>query len=211
MKPTAADRRERRRDAILAAAFELFSANPIDAVSMADVVKRAGGSLQTCYGLFPSKQALMAALVERLRGQVFRCAAPHDDLAPRQALVEIAQRLRAMATSAEFQTMMRLARNIKLRDPDYGAALGGDIAAIGRGLAGLFERWRFDRPGQCATLFASAIMGEAQLPGLMGAAMHGEGEYALICAAVDLFDPAATKEIDQCDPQNPFVAGGRAP
>jgi AcrR family transcriptional regulator len=197
VKLTPAERRERRRESLLAAAFDLFGANPVDAVSMADVVRRAGGSLQTCYGFFPSKQALMEALVDRLRAQLFERQAPLTEQAPRDMLVEAAARLRALATSAEFQTMMRLARNIKLRDPGYGAALRSDIAAIGCTLTTLFERWRFDQPGLCATLFVGAVIGEAQLPGLMGDAARGEGECALIRAAVDLFAPDTAKEIDQ--------------
>lgn len=57
-------RRELKREAILAAAKQLFFAEGYANVSMHRVVERVGGSKATLYSHFPSKEALLLAIVQ---------------------------------------------------------------------------------------------------------------------------------------------------
>ncbi len=63
-------RRDIRRQAIMEAAAELFLDKGYAATSLADVVRRSGGSLQTLYELFGSKDGLFKALIESRCAQV---------------------------------------------------------------------------------------------------------------------------------------------
>jgi AcrR family transcriptional regulator len=76
------------RDQLLAAAIEMAAVHGISRLSMGDVAKRAGFSRPTLYKHYPSKDALVAAVVEQEAGviveAVLAAADEHDD--PRQAL-----------------------------------------------------------------------------------------------------------------------------
>jgi AcrR family transcriptional regulator len=73
---------------LLDAALEAATIHGITKLSMGDVARRAGLSRQTLYRYFPSKDALIAAVVSAqttdLIGQVLGAAAPIDD--PRRSL-----------------------------------------------------------------------------------------------------------------------------
>jgi AcrR family transcriptional regulator len=56
-------RTEARRQAIIAAAAELFQQAGYEGASMNELAKRLGGSKATLYGYFPSKEALFGAVV----------------------------------------------------------------------------------------------------------------------------------------------------
>ena len=56
-------KREIRRDAILAAASELFLEKGYEATTLSDIVGRSGGSLATLYEMFENKPGLLRALV----------------------------------------------------------------------------------------------------------------------------------------------------
>jgi AcrR family transcriptional regulator len=76
------------RDQLLLAAIETAAVHGINRLSMGDVAKRAGYSRPTLYKHFPSKDALVAAVVEQeaavIVGAVLAAADRHED--PRQAL-----------------------------------------------------------------------------------------------------------------------------
>lgn len=57
--------RERRQSAILDAAESLFLEQGYDRTSLAEIVKRSGGSLATLYELFGNKQGLLHAIATR--------------------------------------------------------------------------------------------------------------------------------------------------
>lgn len=82
-----------RREAILAAAYELFLEKGYDATTLSDIVGRSGGSLATLYEMFEGKPGLLRDLVGD------RCAQISDTIdqavssqkPARQALREIAE------------------------------------------------------------------------------------------------------------------------
>ena len=86
-------KREIRRDAILAAAYELFLEKGYEATTLSDIVGRSGGSLATLYEMFENKPGLLRALVGD------RCSQISDTIdrtlsskqAPREALRAIAE------------------------------------------------------------------------------------------------------------------------
>lgn len=92
---TLPDWRLRRREAILAAAAELFGRRPYHDVQVDDVARQAGVGKATLYRYFPSKEELyvhsfdciLAQLEERMH------AAPPEGAAPEEVL---AQRVRAL-------------------------------------------------------------------------------------------------------------------
>src|SRR3546814_3090605 len=57
--------RERRQSAILDAAESLFLEQGYERTSLAEIVKRSGGSLATLYELFVNKQGLLRAIATR--------------------------------------------------------------------------------------------------------------------------------------------------
>ncbi len=59
------NRRDRRRDAILAVASEVFFEEGYAAASMSTIAARLGGSKATLYNYFPSKEALFEAHVRQ--------------------------------------------------------------------------------------------------------------------------------------------------
>ena len=82
-----------RREAILAAAYDLFLEKGYDATTLSDIVGRSGGSLATLYEMFEGKPGLLRALVSD------RCAQISDTIdqavsshkPPREALRDIAE------------------------------------------------------------------------------------------------------------------------
>jgi TetR/AcrR family transcriptional regulator, ethionamide resistance regulator len=78
---------EERREALLTALEELLAENPLDAISIADITRKAGVTRSGFYFYFSTKAAAVAALLEDLRGQMIAVAAdwyersdaPHHD------------------------------------------------------------------------------------------------------------------------------------
>ena len=85
-------KRESRREAILAAAHELFLEKGFDATTLSDIVGRSGGSLATLYELFEGKPGLLRALVSdrcsQISDTIDQAVSSHKP--PREALRDIA-------------------------------------------------------------------------------------------------------------------------
>lgn len=76
---------DERRDAIIAAAAELFREMGYERASMAAIAARVGGSKTTLYGYFKSKEELFAAVMqagvkERAQRMVALLAPPSEDV-----------------------------------------------------------------------------------------------------------------------------------
>lgn len=65
-----AGRAELRRAAFLKAAREVFLENGYEAANMAEIVRRAGGSLSTLYAQFGGKKGLFEAMIDARVGQL---------------------------------------------------------------------------------------------------------------------------------------------
>lgn len=81
-----------RREAILAAAHELFLEKGYDATTLGDIVGRSGGSLATLYEMFEGKPGLLRALVGDRCSQISETIdqAVTSDKPAREALRDIA-------------------------------------------------------------------------------------------------------------------------
>jgi AcrR family transcriptional regulator len=106
----ASSRREARRQAFLQAAGDLFIEKGYGATSLADVVRRSGGSLATLYEFFGNKAGLFKALigdrVSRLTG-VFD-AAGAAERRPEAALEEFGRRMLDLILDPEVIAVQRL-------------------------------------------------------------------------------------------------------
>ncbi|MCO1657340.1 TetR/AcrR family transcriptional regulator [Pseudonocardia humida] len=97
------------RDAITGAAREILSERGYHGTSIRDIAKRAGLSLSALYYWHPSKQHLLAALIEDITHDYFqRC-----DLALREAADDPAEKLRALVrATVEYRVSRRVESNI---------------------------------------------------------------------------------------------------
>ena len=59
-------RTEARREAILEIASQVFLEFGFERASMAEIVRRIGGSKSTIYGYYPSKEALFQAVTQAM-------------------------------------------------------------------------------------------------------------------------------------------------
>lgn len=97
------------REAITAAARESFAERGYHGTSIRDIARRAGLSLSALYYWHPSKQHLLAALVEESTHDYFR----RCDLALRQAGDDPADRLRALVrVTVEYRVGRQVESNI---------------------------------------------------------------------------------------------------
>jgi AcrR family transcriptional regulator len=97
------------RDAITAAAREILAERGYHGTSIRDIAKRAGLSLSALYYWHPSKQHLLAALVEEITSDYFR----RCDDALRDAGDDPAERLRALVrATVEYRVSRRVESNI---------------------------------------------------------------------------------------------------
>ena len=114
-------KREIRREAILAAAHDLFLDKGYEATTLSDIVGRSGGSLATLYELFEGKSGLLRALVSdrcaRVSDTIDRAASSHKP--PREALREIAEYLFDKIIDASAIALFKAA----LAQPELGRKL----------------------------------------------------------------------------------------
>jgi AcrR family transcriptional regulator len=115
------------RDAITDAAREIFAERGYHGTSIRDIAKRAGLSLSALYYWHPSKQHLLAALMEEITHDYFqRC-----DRALREAADDPAEKLRALVgATVEYRVSRRVESNIAMREwrnlePDNRERLDG--------------------------------------------------------------------------------------
>jgi AcrR family transcriptional regulator len=71
--------RPSRRDALLAAAAEVFASEESVGVNLATIARKAGMSPSALYYHFPSRQAIIETLVARIIDELIEVFAPDDD------------------------------------------------------------------------------------------------------------------------------------
>ena len=170
--------RERRHEAILDAAEALFIEQGYDRTSLAEIVKRSGGSLATLYDLFGNKQGLLHAIAARWRDETMEKADIFGTAASGSAadmLMNYAFHRRRTLNSPHTIALVRMLVSECLRDRDFALQTYRDLhlPAI-RELSDLFAEWtaagkaEIDDPEAAAELFLSLIAGDSMLSALSG-------------------------------------------
>ncbi|MFC7544929.1 TetR/AcrR family transcriptional regulator [Plantactinospora sp. GCM10030261] len=150
---TRSERSNQKRRQIRAAAQRLFLASGVAATSMDAITLEAGVSKQTVYAYYPSKDALLADVLETLMAQ--RTAAwdaEHQPAHPLRTRAEVATELTGYAESVvdtllqpEYLGLARVivaesGRNPKLgalfREAVSGPIIAGTARLVARGIAG---------------------------------------------------------------------------
>ncbi|MBB5727684.1 TetR/AcrR family transcriptional regulator [Sphingomonas prati] len=176
-------RRERRAEAMVTAAGELFLERGFDAVSLTQIVRRSGGSLSTLYDLFGSKIGLLGAVVdaERFDGIGRLRVILSKDGAPADILFEAACHLMDLMGDPRFVGLIRLVMSEALTSPEFAARVyAGNNAPMMNEFIALFRRWNAEGrthvpdPELSAHIFNSiffqapqlrAVFSDAEAPG----------------------------------------------
>ncbi|MBA3940502.1 MAG: TetR/AcrR family transcriptional regulator [Sphingopyxis sp.] len=170
--------RERRQNAILDAAEALFLEQGYERTSLAEIVKRSGGSLATLYELFGNKQGLLHAIAHRWSDEtMFRSL---DDEATKglsnvEILKSYAHCQSEMMESPRAVALMRMLISESLRDRGFAQQIYHDLHVPAlEELTELFRRWvaageaEIDNPEAAARLFFDIVVGDSMLNTLAG-------------------------------------------
>lgn len=182
----------RNREGLVAVAREVFAEQGTDA-SLRDVARRAGVGIGTLYRHFPTRDALLEAVLSRGFEEMRACAERLLDAgAPAQAL---AQWLRELARRSGAYRGLPASVLTALADKD--SDLHGSCAAMHRAAARLLERAQQ----------AGAVRGDVEADDLFAAAaamgwvaeQAGPGRADRVLALIDAGLPpaAATKGLPQ--------------
>lgn len=144
MSETAAEpltRREEKRRRILDAADGCFARRGFHATSMAEICEAAGMSAGNLYRYFPSKEAMIAALVDSEREEtaaLFRQVEDSDD--PLAAIIALLERFLTLATDAAGHRLWLEILSEGARNPQIQAVLDRSDAEVRPALAHLVGR-----------------------------------------------------------------------
>jgi AcrR family transcriptional regulator len=155
-------KRQDRREAILAAAFDAFVENGFAGTTMLDIARRAGASKETLYAWFASKEKLYETLLKsRMQAVGANLAAEAGpDFDPQRVLYVIARDLLRFANERGVMALLTDAP----RSPELRRFLATSIDRTH--LAGYFERWKssgamdFDNAEETASMFIVMAHGE---------------------------------------------------
>lgn len=187
-----------RREAMIAAATEVFLAHGYDGASLDMVIERAGGSRGTLYDHFGGKEGLFTAVVAGLLDGIVDAfsAADADDAPPEEALVSIGVGFVSALLEPRALAVFRLILGETPRFPRLGARFFEEgperaYARMAEVLATLDRDGRFalDDPRRDARMLVEMMKGELLLKALLAPdAPPGEDEIeAQVRAAVETF------------------------
>lgn len=170
--------RERRQGAILDAAEALFLEQGYERTSLAEIVKRSGGSLATLYELFGNKQGLLHAIATRWCDEAMLRSLDDDatkGLSNVETLKSYAYRQGELMESPRAVALMRMLISESLRDREFALQIYRDLhlPALAE-LTELFAAWaatgeaEIDDPEAAARLFFDIVVGDSMLNTLMG-------------------------------------------
>ena len=170
--------RERRQSAILDAAESLFLEQGYERTSLAEIVKRSGGSLATLYELFGNKQGLLHAIATRWCDEAMLRSIEDDatrELSNVETLKAYAHRQSELMESPRAVALMRMLISESLRDREFASQIYRDLHLPALAdLTGLFAAWsaageaEIDDPEAAAQLFFDIVVGDSMLNTLMG-------------------------------------------
>lgn len=141
---TELSKRDKRRHAIMDAAFELFVDQGFRQVSMTEIIRKSGGSLSTAYSLFENKEGLLRAIVAERFNQYSR-EVDKTIMAkglPADVLTQAARLLYSRLFDSDFVGLLRITVAESMHNPEFGMYVKtctADIATCA--LAQAFSRW----------------------------------------------------------------------
>ncbi len=189
-------RPDQRPAEILDAALDCFVARSFAATRVEDLAAAAGVTVGTVYRYFPSKDALVAALVERhldtswSRGS--EIAAAYGSLQAREIVALLLNRwalsLEQPAAAAILMVIIREAPQFPDAAKTYAAQLRSGIVAIERALRHGVDRGEFPLLDVSATAhaLAAAVIEGTVLEHTFGAALGPSKAGARVRGAIDL-------------------------
>lgn len=170
--------RERRQSAILDAAESLFLEQGYERTSLAEIVKRSGGSLATLYELFGNKQGLLHAIATRWCDEAMLRSLGNEatgELSSVDTLKAYAHRQSELMESPRAVALMRMLISESLRDREFALQIYRDLHVPAlEELIELFAEWaatgraEIDDPKAAARLFLDIVVGDSMLNTLMG-------------------------------------------
>jgi TetR/AcrR family transcriptional repressor of mexJK operon len=198
-------RTERKRQAVLDAAIELFLRRGYPGTSMDEVAARAGVSKQTVYAQFASKEALFVSMVRGMThaagDQVQQGMGALPEGTPlAEHLTAYAIRQLEVARTPQLMQLRRLVIAEVERFPELGQALyeGGPGRAIA-GLAAAFARWneqgllrvpdakvaasQFNWLVMAEPINRAMLLGDAAVPGPAALRRHAKEAVRVFLAA----------------------------
>ena len=138
-------RLDRRRQAILDAARELFISKGYEQTTLGDVVEAAGGSLSTIYKLFGNKDGLLDAVVfaKVVSGAEMIRQVVDDEPDPVKALSRIARELYHTHLEAEAVALVRVVIAHSIRDKSFAERFFTTTAMRSRdAVEAALHKWR---------------------------------------------------------------------
>lgn len=170
-------RREKRREAILDAAREVFLQRGYGETSLNDIVSVSGGSLATLYDLFGGKAGLFTAMIEEECENFFGVLSSEDiDERPlREALGFVARQFFDGVTQQPKTSLLRLVVAEVQNFPEIGTNFYEAGPARGRKMVSAYLEnqarrglLRIDDPVRAADIFIALVLGEYQMKTLCG-------------------------------------------
>jgi AcrR family transcriptional regulator len=168
---------QKKQDEILSAARQLFLERGYDAVSLDDIVERAGGSKTTLYSYYGGKEGLFVAAIGRTcRDRLGPLVALEvEDMDPKAALNEIGRMVLLTISKPEARAVFRTVISESQRFPELAATFfaAGPEATI-QILRKNIERWqrkgllRSGNSEMLAIQFLGVMMGNFHLKSLIG-------------------------------------------
>ena len=173
----APSRREKRRQAILDAAREIFLEHGYGATSLNDIVSVSGGSLATLYDLFGGKAGLFQEMIEQECEDFFGGLRAEDlDEQPlREALRAVARQFFDGVTQQPKMSLLRVVVAEAPQFPEVGATFYRAGPERGRNMVSAYLRKQSQRGfleiddlERAADVFIALVLGEYQMKVLCG-------------------------------------------
>lgn len=163
---------EKKREAILSAASELFFEKGLQA-SMAEIARRAGVSKQTLYNRFPSRIDIARALAAQRAQEItepLRASGP-----PVEVLTALAEALLFRACVADGGQSLRALALLSPELPEiaqtiYSSGPGTSLERIAEWLAEQDRQGHLSVPDprQAAEIFSGMVLGHSHLRSMLG-------------------------------------------
>jgi TetR/AcrR family transcriptional regulator, mexJK operon transcriptional repressor len=158
---------EKRRQAMIDAAFALFIEKGYASVTLDDIIKISGGSKSSVYKFFESKEGILKAVIESLADQMVENIAlpvpPNGTV--REALTRIGRSMGALALSENAIQQYRLAVSNAKNHPELALLwFNSGPNRVFEALAGFFRdateagRLKVENPTRAALFFLGMII-----------------------------------------------------